>query len=117
MANSSSASALIGNLKNLQKESSISRSPEVQAPNPLETSARMKQFFEQQSTPVPAQTEEKRVVVRRGEDFVVEVREKRNTRKSFLVSSQLANRLADEANSLGISQNELLNQILKQRYS
>lgn len=115
MANNSSASALIGNLKSLQKESSASKIPEVQVPNPLETSARMKEFFNQQTT--PAHTETKRVVMRRGEDFVVEVREKRNARKSFLVSSQLANSLAEEASSLGISQNELMNQILAQRYS
>lgn len=117
MANNSSASALIGNLKSLQKESSASKVSDVQVPNPLETSARMKQFFEQQTPSAPVPTETKRVVMRRGEDFVVEVREKRNARKSFLVSSQLANSLAEEAYSLGISQNELMNQILAQRYS
>lgn len=147
MANESksSAGALLGSLKTLQKqnanvtaeksnpvitsETTIEKSQEAYTPsipNPVETAARVRQFLEQKTEqqssyssytamqPQPAQ--EKRVVLQKGSDFVVEVREKRGVKKNFLMAPSTANALADEAKSLGISQNELINQILKQRY-
>ena len=134
MPRNSSADILLGNLKSLQKESravegnrtieerSRAVGEESSAPmqdttpalNPQETSARMRQFFEQ-SSPVPSPTPH-RVVVQKGEDFVVEVREKRNMKKNFLMPTSLSDKLAQEAKELGISQNELINQILRQRY-
>lgn len=144
MSRNSSADILLGSLKNLQKESRVveeksktvgepsrvvgeeSSTPThstIALPDPHETSVRMRQFFEQSasslhstsSQPTPAQPH--RVVVQKGEDFVVEVREKRNMKKNFLMPASLSDKLAQEAKELGISQNELINQILRQRYS
>lgn len=97
----SAAGALISNLKKTRKElnPSIPIPPAQPAPQPT-----------------PPQ-KESRVILRRGEEFEVVTREKRRVKKNFLLSESLAIQFAAEASELGVSQNELFNQLLMQRYS
>lgn len=104
MANNSSASELLGSLKDLQNSQNQKSRVVVQSPTPTS------------ETPQSANPE-RRVVVRKGDAFVVETREKRIVRKNFIFSPSCIAELEAEARSLGISQNELINQILVQRYA
>lgn len=138
-----SASSLLGNLKSIQKESSkekisaVSDTLETEKfpsiPDPRETAMRLRALSQQKETAEennseflysPIKPEEKDYdilhpknrLVHKGNDFVIERKEIKNTQKHFLVPSRLAEAFADEAREYGISQNDLFTQILKNRY-
>lgn len=58
----------------------------------------------------------KNVILKKGKDFVIEREEGRTARKNFMFPPSIDEAFKAEANALGVSQNELINALLKQRY-
>jgi len=55
-------------------------------------------------------------ILREGDNFVVQSVERRSKKKNFMFPESLAEKFVQEAKALNVSQNELIVQILEQRY-
>lgn len=100
-ANLNSASILLGSLKKESVANQIATQPIAEQPVQVEQ--------------VPTY-EPRNKIMREGDDFVVRVVEKRKKKKNFMFPETLEAKFAKEAADLNVSQNELIVQILQQRY-
>lgn len=116
--NLNSASILLGSLKKESMSSPVITQPTEQpvAVQPtVQPVATQPTVQPMQTEPLPVH-ELKNRIMREGDDFVVRVVEKRRKKKNFLFPETLEEKFAQEAADLNVSQNELIIQILQQRY-
>ena len=112
--NLNSASILLGSLKKESMSSPVITQPTEQ-PVAVQPTVQPVATQPVQTEPLPAH-EPKNRIMREGDDFVVRVVEKRRKKKNFLFPETLEEKFAQEAADLNVSQNELIIQILQQRY-